>query len=148
MDLDRIERETVIEAPVERVWSLVTEPGWWAADDANRPGTTAVEGESMVAKNAEHGDFPVRVEQVDPPTYVAYRWVSAFPGEELREDNSTLVEFTLTPEGERTRLRVVESGFTGLTTSEENRRNIIDDHTAGWAECLDWLHKRAEHPSA
>jgi uncharacterized protein YndB with AHSA1/START domain len=39
----------------------------------------------------------VRVEKVAPPTYVAYRWVSAFPGEELPDDNSTLVEFTLTP---------------------------------------------------
>lgn len=89
----RIERETLIAASLERVWSLVAQPGFWVADKASLPGTVAKEGESMVAKNAEHGDFPVRVEKVEPPTYLAYRWTSAFPGEELREDNSTLVEF-------------------------------------------------------
>lgn len=102
----------------------------------------------MVAKHTEHGDFPVRVEKVEPPTYVAYRWVSAFPGQELREDNSTLVEFTLTPEGDKTRLRVVESGFAALTTAEENRRNVIKDHAGGWPQCLDALKARAEQPSA
>lgn len=141
---DRIERETLIAASLERVWSLVAEPGWWAADEANRPGTAANEGESLVVRNAEHGDFPVLVEKVDPPRYVAYRWVSAFPGEELREDNSTLVEFTLTEEGDMTRLRVVESGFAALATSEDNCRNVIKDHTTGWSECFDALKKRAE----
>lgn len=144
MTEDRIERETLIAASLERVWSLVTEPGWWAADEANRPGSAAREGESLVVRNAEHGDFPVRVEKVDPPTYVAYRWVSAFPGEELREDNSTLVEFTLTAEGDGTRLRVVESGFAALPTPEDNRRNVLNDHTTGWSECFDMVKNRAE----
>ncbi len=84
MSEDRIERETLIAAPLERVWSLVAEPGFWVADKASLPGTVAREGESMVAKNAEYGEFPVRVEKVEPPTYLAYRWASAFPGEELR----------------------------------------------------------------
>jgi uncharacterized protein YndB with AHSA1/START domain len=148
MSVDRIERDTLIAAPLERVWSLVAEPGFWAADEANLSGAMAREGESMVAKHAEHGDFPVRVEKVVPPTYVAYRWVSAFPGEELREDNSTLVEFTLTPEGDKTRLRVVESGFAALTTSEDNRRNVIKDHASGWPQCFDALKTRAEQSLA
>ena len=76
--------------------------------------------------------------------YLAYRWVSAFPSEELREDNSTLVEFILTPEGDGTRLRVVESGFATLPTSDENRRHVITDHTAGWEQCLAVLAARAE----
>lgn len=146
--MDRIERDTLIAAPLERVWSLVAQPGFWAADGENLPDVVAREGESVVVKHAEHGDFPVRVEKVDPPTYVAYRWTSAFPGEELREDNSTLVEFTLTPEGDKTRLRVVESGFAALDTSDDNRRNVIRDHTGGWPQCLEALRKRAEQPTA
>ena len=101
------------------------------------------EGEAFVARHSQHGDFPMRIEKVDPPHYLACRWVSAFPGEELREDNSTLVEFTLTPESEGTRLRVVESGFAGLPTSEENRRSVIDDHTGGWEQCFATLAARA-----
>lgn len=144
---DRIERETLIAAPLERVWSLVAVPGFWVADEANLPGTVAEEGESMVARNAEYGDFPVRVEKVEPPTYVAYRWASAFPGEALREDNSTLVEFTLTREGDKTRLRVVESGFAALSTSEELRRRAVKDNTSGWSQVFDALKTRAEQSS-
>ncbi|WP_225991217.1 SRPBCC domain-containing protein [Actinomadura montaniterrae] len=81
----------------------------------------AREGESMMAKNPILGEVAVRVEKVEPPTYVAYRWASAFPGEELREGNSTLVKFTLSAEGGKTRLRVVESGFAALAGSDELR---------------------------
>jgi uncharacterized protein YndB with AHSA1/START domain len=147
MSEDRIERETLIAAPLERVWSLVAEPGFWVADKASLPGTVATEGESMVAKNAKVGDFPVRVEKVEPPTYLAYRWASAFPGEELSEKNSTLVEFTLTPQGDKTRLRVVESGFAALTGSEELRRKAVQDNTRGWPQELDALRARAEQPA-
>ncbi|MET8327463.1 SRPBCC domain-containing protein [Streptomyces sp. NPDC005181] len=147
MSEQRIERETLIAAPLERVWSLVTEPGFWVADPASLRGTVAEEGESVLAKNAEYGDFPVRVEKVEPQTYVAYRWASAFPGEELREDNSTLVEFTLTPEGDRTRLRVVESGFEALAGSEELRSQAVKDNSGGWPQVFDALKTRAEQSS-
>src|SRR5438552_16293712 len=131
MDEDRIERETLIAAPLERVWSLVAQPGFWVADKASLPGTVAEEGASMVAKNAEHGDFPVRVEKVEPPTYLAYRWASAFPGQELRADNSTLVEFTLSRDGDQTRLRVVESGFAGLAGPDDLRSRAVKDDAGG-----------------
>ncbi|MEE1768769.1 SRPBCC domain-containing protein [Streptomyces sp. JV185] len=148
MSQDRIECETLIEASLERVWSLVAEPGFWVADKASLPGTVAREGEELLAKNPEYGDFPVRVEKVEPPTYLAYRWASAFPGEELREDNSTLVEFTLTPEDDKTRLRVVESGFAALAGSEELRGQAVRDNSVGWPQELDALKTRAEQPSA
>lgn len=137
-----IEREILIAAAPEKVWPLVAEPGFWATDDETVRGTLAEEGRTLVVTHSEHGDFPIRVEKVDPPHYLAYRWVSAFPGEELREENSTLVEFTLTPEGDGTRLRVVESGFTELPTSDANRRNVVEDHTAGWEQCLPALAAR------
>ncbi|WP_327256933.1 SRPBCC domain-containing protein [Streptomyces sp. NBC_01244] len=148
MNADRIERDTLIEAPLERVWSLVAEPGFWVADEGSLAGMVAREGESVVAKNSEYGEFPVRVEKVEPPTYLAYRWASAFPGQELREDNSTLVEFTLSREGGKTRLRVVESGFAALAGSEELRDKALKDNTGGWPQVLDAFRKRAEQPVA
>jgi uncharacterized protein YndB with AHSA1/START domain len=148
MNDDRIESETLIAAPLERVWSLVAEPGFWVAETATISGTVAREGETMIAKNPHHGDFPVRVEKVTPPTYLAYRWASAFPGQELRADNSTLVEFTLTVEGDKTRLRVVESGFASLAAPEELRRKALEDNTGGWPEEIGKLKARAEQLSA
>ncbi|MBM7436914.1 SRPBCC domain-containing protein [Streptomyces sp. HB132] len=144
MNEDRIERETLIEASQERVWSLVTQPGFWVAEDTAPLGPVAEEGGTTVVKNAEYGDFPVRVETVEPQTYVAYRWASAFPGAGLREGNSTLVEFTLVPEGGSTRLRVVESGFAALAGSDELRSKAVEDNTSGWPQVLDAFRTRAE----
>lgn len=143
MSQDRIERETLIDAPLERVWSIVAEPGVWVADEP--AGTLAQVGQSTVV-TGPHGSFPVRVEKVEPQTYVAYRWVHAFPGEDLRDDNSTLVEFTLTPEGDSTRLRVVESGFAALAAPEERRAQALKDNSGGWPEVLESFKKRAEQP--
>ena len=141
MSVDRIERETLIEAPLQRVWQLVTEPGFWVASE---PSGTAVEGETTLCRNEEYGDFPVLVETVTPQTYVAYRWASAFEGQELREDNTTLVEFTLTPEGAATRLKVVESGFSQLAGSDELSAKAHRDNAGGWPEVLGAFAKKAE----
>ena len=146
MTTDRIERETLIEASLDRVWSLVAEPGFWVAEQEAVSGTVAREGESVLAKHPEFGEFPVRVEKVQAPTYVAYRWASAFPGEELREGNSTLIEFTLTAEDGGTRLRVVESGFAALEGADVAAR-AHRDNTEGWAQVIDAFRARAEQSS-
>ncbi|MCF2527031.1 SRPBCC domain-containing protein [Yinghuangia soli] len=148
MTEDRIERETLIDAPLERVWKLVAEPGFWVAEAGSFEGTVAEEGLEIVARNPQYGDFPVRVEKVDAPTYLSYRWASAFPGAELTEGNSTLVEFTLTSEGDKTRLRVVESGFAALVAAEEVRAQAVRDNTGGWADVLEAFKGRAEQPPA
>ncbi|WP_194892696.1 SRPBCC domain-containing protein [Catenulispora pinisilvae] len=137
---DSIERETLIAASQDRVWSLVTEPGFWVGPT----GAEAVTGETTVAHSDQYGDYPVRVEKIDPKSYVAYRWASAYSGQGLREGITTLIEFTLTPEGDGTRLRVVESGFTALEGDEELRRGAFKDNAGGWREVMDEFKKRAE----
>lgn len=144
MSDDRIEGETLIEAPLDRVWSLVVQPGFWVLPDESLTGAVARPGESSIAKNPEYGDFPIRVEKVEPPTYVAYRWASAFPGQDLTDENSTLIEFTLTAEGDKTRLRVVESGFAVLDAPEEVRAEAVRSNTTGWPQVLAAAKKRSE----
>jgi uncharacterized protein YndB with AHSA1/START domain len=146
MTADKIEREILIDAPVDRVWPLVTEPGWWVGTDTRLAPMS--EGETAVKHAPEYGDFPVRVESVRPREYVAYRWASAFPNEELRDDNSTLVEFTLAVEGGKTRLRVVESGFASITGPAELRDKSVEDNTHGWGVELDRFRGLAEKPAA
>lgn len=132
---DQIERETVIAAPVERVWELITEPehvGRWFGDAGAeidlRPG-----GE-MVIRWAEHGTTHARVVAVEPHTRFAYRWAPFKDpgGQEPAEGNSTLVEFTLAPQGDGTVLRVVESGFASLATTDEQRLSNHAGNTGGW----------------
>ena len=105
MPQDSIEREVTIEAPVERVWSVITEAehlGRWFGDAGAeielRPG-----GE--LTMRWESGDTArARVEAVEPPRRFAYRWFHyshVDDGGEHTPANSTLVEFTLTPDGAR-----------------------------------------------
>ncbi|WP_329117765.1 SRPBCC domain-containing protein [Streptomyces sp. NBC_01465] len=147
MSADRIECDTLIAASLERVWDLVLQPGFWL-DEHAMAGVVAKEGDSMVVKSAEHGDHPLRVEKIDPPTYIAYRWNSAYSPDPVTDDNSTLVEFTLSREGDRTRLRVVESGFATLAGSEELRASNYQDHKGGWPVVIDSFRVRVERSSA
>lgn len=150
-DQDRIEREIAIAAAPERVWAVLTEPehvGRWfgqgpAAQIDLRPGGI------MRLDHGQYGLFPTRIEKVDPPHYFAYRWASAFPGEEATEDNSTLVEFTLTPEGGGTRLLVVETGFARLDIPEERRDTAsYESHSSGWTEKIAEVRDYAERLTA
>ena len=135
MVADHIERETVINAPVERVWELITQAehlGRWFGDAGAeidlRPGG------AMALRWTDHGTTRGRVVAVEPLTRFSYRWAPFKDpsGDEPGEGNSTLVEFTLQPEGDGTRLRVVESGFASLATSDAQRRQNLEGNTRGW----------------
>ena len=132
-----IQRDIVIEAPVEVVWRTITEPdqiSLWFADKVEleiKPGASGYLG---------FGDQggPVTVETVDPPTRFSFRWNHP-AGEEPAETNSLLVEFTLAGEGERTHLRVVESGLDLLQRPDIDKQQYADEHNAGWGDFLDRL---------
>jgi uncharacterized protein YndB with AHSA1/START domain len=136
---ERIEREILIEAPVDVVWAVLTEPehiAGWFSDSAEidlRPG-----GEATFDWPEHGGTARAWIERVEPPRFLAYRWVRSV-GEEQRKDSSTLVEFTLAAEGDHTRLGVVESGFPQLAWSEEKKEWYAAENTRGWQLELDEL---------
>ena len=146
MTPDRIEREILVAAPVERVWEVLTKPEhiavWFG------PGTPSVDlrpGGYLVLDHGDYGPFPTRIEKVDPPSYLAYRWASGHPGEPATDTNSTLVEFTLVAEGGSTRLTVTESGFATLVIPVGREANAsYESHTQGWTEVVQALARHAE----
>ncbi|MET9310879.1 SRPBCC domain-containing protein [Kribbella sp. NPDC003505] len=112
--MDSVEREVYVEARPEVVWAAVTQPEtfarWYAFGGAEidlRPGGR------LVLRWDEHGEFRGFVEKVEPGRRFGYRY-AVEPGVEPVPGNANLVEFTLTPEGDGTRLLVVESGFDRL----------------------------------
>jgi uncharacterized protein YndB with AHSA1/START domain len=130
-----IDSEILIAAPVEVVWRTITEPGQmtqWFADQVD-----------LVVEPGAHGHMqfgdqggPVVVETVDPPTRFSFRWNHP-RGTEPVAGNSMLVEFTLTPEdGERTRLRVTETGHELRAWPEEEKQRYAAEHLHGWGEFL------------
>lgn len=149
--MDSIEREVVIDAPVDRVWELVTQAehlGRWFGDAGAevdlRPGG------ALELRWAEHGASRGRVEAVEPPRLFVFRWAPFKDpgGEDATGGNSTRVEFTLSQEGDGTRLRVIESGFESLATSEEQRRTNLEGNTEGWRLELGELQEYATRATA
>ncbi|RXS73793.1 polyketide cyclase [Streptomyces sp. TM32] len=150
-DRNRIEREISIAAPVERVWAVLTEPehvGSWFGQGEPAP-VDLRPGGIMQLDHGQYGQFPTTIVTVDPPRRFSYRWASAHPGELAVEGNSTLVEFTLTPEGDGTRLRVVETGFEEIAIPEERQRTAgYDSHSEGWTGQMKNVKQYAEQLAA
>jgi len=134
-----VRRTIRIAAPVEKVWAAVTEPEhisrWF--------GQTELDGAGAGARGtmtfAERGSIPLRVEAMDQPRLVTYRWnnddaLERLPGE-LDVDHSTVFTFTLEPVSGGTRLTVVESGFDATSDPAAN----LASHRGGWEVELDKL---------
>ncbi|RSM86497.1 activator of HSP90 ATPase [Kibdelosporangium aridum] len=137
---DTIQRDITIAAPIEKVWAALTEEKHvkeWFGDEAEvdlRPGGAIVFGW------AAHGRFHGTVETVEPPRRFSYWW--ARPADtDPAPGNQTLVEFTLSEDGDGTRLRVIESGFTTLSGDQEL---AVKDNTEGWHLELDELRAYVE----
>lgn len=133
----QIERDILIEAPVEVVWRTITEPDQitlWFADKVDLEITPGARG--YMGFGDQGG--PVMVEAVEPPTRFSFRW-NHRAGEEPAAGNSLLVEFTLVGEGEHTRLRVVERGLDLLRRPDIDKQKYAEEHAHGWGDFLNRL---------
>jgi uncharacterized protein YndB with AHSA1/START domain len=130
-----IEQEILIDAPVDVVWRTVTEPDQisrWFVDDVDvEIAPDAVGAVTFRETPTGPRTFNVKVVSVEPQRSWAYRWNHP-EGVEATAGNSTLVEFTLTAEGERTRLRVVETGVEQTSWSPQEQDEYAADHNRGW----------------
>jgi uncharacterized protein YndB with AHSA1/START domain len=138
-----IERDIDIEAPVDVVWTTITESAQisrWLGDAVELEAQAG--GVGTITFSADRADplvVEVTVVAVDPPHRFAFRWCAP-PGEAADAGNSTLVTFTLTATAdERTQLRVVESGLDDLDWPEADKQKFFDDHGDGWHERGDAL---------
>jgi uncharacterized protein YndB with AHSA1/START domain len=136
---DSIVRETVVAAPPARVWEVLTRPEhlprWFGAETAEidlRPGG------ALVMVWAEHGTGHARIERVDEPALFSFRWAIE-PGVQPAPGEETLVEFTLTPDGDGTRLRVEESGFSKLDRPADKQEWHRERNVDGWRQVLEAL---------
>jgi uncharacterized protein YndB with AHSA1/START domain len=146
---DVIEQEISINASLERVWDLVTEPGWWVPTETG-PAPDRTPGSTTLRVSEKYGSFPVQVVDVKPRTYAAFRWASQFPNTELTPTHATLVEFFVSEAeaGDGVLVKVRESGFAALDAPEEIRQAGVRDNTEGWRLELGDLKARSEATAA
>ena len=143
MSTDRIEKQALLNAPIGRVWDAISDSGkfgTWFGMEVDGP---FVEGDAVSGRITETSvDDEVAEKQrpyvgepvtlwivaVEPQRRFAFRW-NVLPGTEFTE-LTTLVEFTLTEDGDGVLLQIVESGFDALP--EEHRDKTFNGNSEGW----------------
>jgi len=126
-----VTRTVRIDAPRSTVWAAITQPDRISQWFGQRTVIDRVEvGGSGYFHFDGYGDNPVVIVEHQPESAFGYRWGKE--GEPIRDDNSTLVRFTLDDEGDGTLLSVVETGFGVLAGGDGYRRSQLDDHRGGW----------------
>src|SRR5690242_1663824 len=134
---DSIEREIRIDAPVDVVWRVVTEPDQitrWFSDRAEldlREGGDGVLTFLNEGTEYEPVVAPLVVVRAERPHVFAFR--RSHP-ERTRADasNSVLAEYTLRREGDATLLRVVESGVAAMAWTDAAKTGYLEAHRHGW----------------
>jgi len=170
MDLpDRIEKQVVLRAPIERVWASIADAqafGRWFGAKLDQPFTPGqiVTGtfdrrfdEAQLAGHQRSlglAPAPIRqppphqvfctVERMEPPRRFGFRWIpyGIDAAVEPATEPTTLVEFELEPVAEGTRLTITESGFERVPAHRRERAFRMND--SGWAAQAEALQQHVE----
>lgn len=143
---DRIERSTLINAPVSRVWRALVNAeefgGWFgvALKGKNFIAGQQVQGHITIP-GYEHVVFDVLIERIEPEKLFSYRWhpYAVDPAIDYSKEPTTLVEFTLKDTGKGTLLSVVESGFDKIPVAR--RAEAIRMNAGGWEGQMENIQK-------
>lgn len=144
---DRIEKSIVLKAPLERVWSAISDSrefGRWFGVTFRGPfvagakmtGTiTKTEVDPEVAKMQEPYvgiAFDFVIDRIEPMRLFSFRWHpgAVDPRVDYAKEPMTLVVFALEPVPGGTRLTVTESGFDRIPL--ERRAKAFSGNEAGW----------------
>lgn len=144
---NEIRKTTVINAPQSVLWDAITDSsqfGYWFGAKVDGPfeagkrlkmviEPTKVDEEVAKEQEAYRGiDFDVWVDEIQPQSRFSFRWqaYALEEGQDPEDAPKTLVEFLLEPEGNGTRLTIVESGFDNVPL--EKRAKAFAGNEQGW----------------
>jgi uncharacterized protein YndB with AHSA1/START domain len=156
MSTDRIEKEVVLRAPLERVWRAISDAdefGQWFGvrfDAPFVPGAsvtgvitpTTVDEEVAKAQEPYAGQSDTwQIIAVEPKRRLAFRWhpYAVESGTDYSQEPTTLVEFTLDETADGVLLRIVESGFDAIPA--ERRAAAFEANSEGWAAQTELVRK-------
>jgi uncharacterized protein YndB with AHSA1/START domain len=144
---DRIEKKTVLKAPLARVWSAISDAkqfGTWfgvAFDGpfvagqklSGRIVPTKVDPEVAAAqKDFEGMPFDILVDRIEPQRLFSFRWhpYAIEKDHDYSKEERTLVTFELEAAPGGTLLRITESGFDRIPL--ERRAKAFSMNEGGW----------------
>lgn len=132
---DVIIRRVTVSAPIERVWTAITQAdqlAQWFGDSAEVD--LRVGGSITLGWSEYDTSTSGVVERVDEPNVFAFRWQSSASAD--GEHHSTLVTFTLRDVDGGTDVIVEESGLAALPGDVYDR--TLEENSSGWtAELAD-----------
>jgi len=144
---DRIQKRVVLRAPLERVWSAVSDAaqfGSWfgVAFDGPFVAGRVMKGkvvpttvDAEIAKTQEvyaGAAFDFTVERIDPKSLFSFRWhpFAVDPKVDYSGEPTTLVTFELATVPGGTQLTITETGFDGIPAARRAKAFEMNDH--GW----------------
>jgi uncharacterized protein YndB with AHSA1/START domain len=153
---DRIEKQVVLRAPLERVWRAISDSeqfGQWFGVRIDGPfvagtsvtatitGTTVDEEVAKLQEPHTGSKARWRIVAVEEPRRLAYRWhpFTVDPAVDYEQEPTTLVEFTLSERPDGVLLTIVESGFDAVP--EARRSAAFEANTGGWAKQIELVRK-------
>jgi uncharacterized protein YndB with AHSA1/START domain len=135
MEYGTIEREIRVQASPEVAFAVVSRPEhlkeWWP-DDAVGEAVVGARGE-LIWRDRETGrteSVAYTVVEVEEPRRFSFRW--CYSDGDLRQGESLLVTFELTPLGDGTLIRLTESGFRELGWEAAVLEEHYREHIEGW----------------
>jgi uncharacterized protein YndB with AHSA1/START domain len=156
MITDRIEKQVVLRAPLDRVWRAVSDSeefGRWFGVRIDGPfvagtwvtatitGTTVDEEVAELQRPHAGAKATWQIVAVEPSRRLAYRWHPFAVDADVDYDGepTTLVEFTLSPTPDGVLLTVVESGFDAIPAAR--RSAAFEANSEGWAKQVELVRK-------
>ena len=156
MNPDRIEKEVLLNAPLDRVWRAISDAdefGQWFGvrfDGPFVPGAsvtgvitpTTVDDDVAKAQEPYAGKADTwQIVAVEPHRRLAFRWhpYGVEDGVDYSKEPTTLVEFTLEDTADGVMLRIVESGFEAIPA--ERRQSAFESNNEGWSAQTELVRK-------
>ncbi len=156
MSNDRIEKEVVLRAPLDRVWKAISDAdefGRWFGARFDGPfvagaSVTGVITPTTVDDDVARAQEPYagkadtwQIVAIEPQRRLAFRWhpYAVESGTDYSQEPTTLVEFTLTETSDGVLLRIVESGFDKIPA--ERRVSAFEHNSEGWAKQTELVRK-------
>lgn len=156
---NRIEKQVLLHAPLERVWSAISnakEFGSWfgvqfdgsfVAGEQTTGQIVPTTVDSEVAKTQEPHKgkpFEITIERIEPMQHFSFQWhpYAVEPDVDYSKEPTTLIVFELEETDEGTLLTITESGFDNIPL--ERRAKAFEMNEQGWQAQLTLIRKYLE----